>query len=165
MVSRVIAVCVLVLGFVLASLLQPSQAQQRGGQDGRTLVRAPALIFAPVSPDEAKAVSKELNLTPEQQKQMQEVNQRYNREVAALKGDYEKAVRDLLSLIQEPSPDAGVANQRVKEFHNVHQQIISKEIEYWREFKTILTPEQNNKFWTLFTRSRLGAGQAGPGRR
>jgi Spy/CpxP family protein refolding chaperone len=120
------------------------------------MVRAPAVIFAPPSPDEARAVAKDLNLSPEQQKQMQQVNERYNREIMSLKQDYENAVRSLMSLIQDPTPNPSVTNQRLKEFHSVNQQVLDKEFEYWREFKTILTPDQNSKFWTLFGRSRLG---------
>jgi Spy/CpxP family protein refolding chaperone len=163
-VFRIIAVRVLVLGFVLASLLQPSQAGERKERAGTAMVRAPAVIFAPPSPEEARTVAKELNLSPEQQKQMQGVNERYNREIMSLKQDYENAVRSLMSLIQDPTPNPSVANQRLKEFHSVNKRVLDKEFEYWQEFKTILTPDQNSKFWTLFGRSRLGVGGSAPGR-
>jgi Spy/CpxP family protein refolding chaperone len=159
---RKLAVLTIVVGVVLVSLQDLSQAQQR---KEAAFGRAVVTMMAPPSPQEASSIAKQLNLTPEQQKQMQDVNERYRTDTQALRQQYETGVQNLLTLIREPTPAPGVANQRLKEFQDVHQAILSQEVQYWADVKSILTLEQNYQLWNIFERSRLGIAQGGGGKR
>jgi Spy/CpxP family protein refolding chaperone len=159
---RKLAALTIMVSVILLSLQGLSQAQQRkeaafGG--------AVVAMMAPPSPEEASSLAKQLKLPPEQQKQMQGVTERYRGDAQALQDEYASAVRNLLALIREPAPAPATANQRLKEFNNVHQAVLSREVQYWAEVKAILTPEQNLQLWNIFEQSRLGIGQGDPGKR
>jgi Spy/CpxP family protein refolding chaperone len=152
---RKLAALTMMVSVVLVSLQGVAQAQRREAAFGKAMVA----MMAPPSPQEASAMAKQLKLTPEQQKQMREVTDRYRTDTQALRQKYESGVESVLALIREPAPTPGAANQRLREFHDVHQEVLNKEVQYWMEVKSIMTPEQTHQLWNIFERSRLGVSQ------
>ncbi len=148
MKERVFYLTVFVLLFTLVPAA-PSLAERKG------LFRNIVSTFAPPSPQESKTIAKTLELTEEQRKQMKELNEKYRRESSNLKREFNKGYEAVVRLMKATNPDKGRVNEALKRFHEVHSKLLSKEVEYWTSFKSILTPEQNKKFWKLFEKSRV----------
>lgn len=121
----------------------------------KDVVKNILVTFKAPSQTEQKSIAQQLKLTPEQNKQMKELNDRYQKESAELKNRYNKAYNDVVMLMKQEKPDKQLVNNTLKEFHSVHSQVLDKEVSYWMEMKTILTPEQNNKLWQIFEQNRI----------
>lgn len=67
--------------------------------------------------------------------------------------------------MQQTDPNKGRVNDRLKAFHNIHAEIVNREVGYWVDFKNILTPEQNEQFWNLFEQRRVRRDRASSGSR
>ncbi|MGD8374766.1 MAG: periplasmic heavy metal sensor [Acidobacteriota bacterium] len=137
---------------VVLALLLPVAAT---AQDQKGLMRNVVSVFAPPSPEEQQKIAATVELNDEQKQQMKEVSDRYRSQAQTLRGKYQTAYDDVVSLMESTEPDKGNVAAKLKNFHSVHQQIVDVEVQYWIDFKTILTPEQNKKFWNLFAQSRI----------
>jgi Spy/CpxP family protein refolding chaperone len=119
------------------------------------IVKNILITFKIPSPAEQKSIAQQLKLNPEQNKQMKELNDRYQKESADLKSRYNKAYNDVVMLMKQEKPDQQLVNNTLKEFHSIHAEVLEKEVGYWMEMKTILTPAQNNKLWQVFEQNRV----------
>jgi len=145
---------------LLLAVATPAAAQEAR----KGLTRNILEVFAPPTAEQEKKIATTVQMTEEQKTQMKAVNERYRGESQALLTKYRSAYEDVVKLMQETSPDKGQVNERLKAFHQVHAEVVSHEVTYWAEFKSILTPAQNQKFWNLFEQTRVrGGGQGGSG--
>lgn len=124
-------------------------------QDQKGLMRNVVSVFAPPSPEEQQKIATTVGLTDEQKQQMKEVSDRYRSQAQTLRDKYQTAYSDVVGLMESTDPDKGNVAAKLKNFNSVHQQIVEVEVQYWVDFKSILTPEQNQKFWNLFEQSRI----------
>lgn len=113
------------------------------------------IVFRAPSPQEQKEISQKLQLTPEQNTKMKEVNERYKKETGNLKNEYNAAYQDVELLMKAEKPDKNRVNETLKKFHGIHTEALEKEVGYWMDLKTILTPAQNNKLWEIFEQDRI----------
>lgn len=113
------------------------------------------IVFRPPSADEQKNISKQLQMTSEQNAKMKEVADSYQRDSVSLKNQYNAAYNDVIKLMQAEQPDKVTVNETLKRFNAIHSQLVDKEVEYWMQFKSVLTPEQNDKLWEIFEQSRI----------
>ena len=111
--------------------------------------------FFPPSPAEAKVINKSLSFTDEQRTELKKLNQKYRADTSSLANKYKNVYDSTVHLIKSDNANAANVNSTLIKFHKVHQQFLDKEVEYWSEFKTLLTKEQNGKFWNLFEKSRI----------
>ena len=126
------------------------------GQETRKgVLRNIIVVFQPPNPEEQRQIATQVNLTEEQRGQMKAVSERYRADAQTLRGKYATAYRDVVRLMQQTEPNKSTVNSKLKAFHNVHQQVVSHEVQYWMDFKSILTPEQNKKFWNVFEQKRI----------
>jgi Spy/CpxP family protein refolding chaperone len=138
-------------------LATPAAAQEP--QHG--LLRNVIAVFRPPTPDEERAIATSVGLTDDQKTKMKSVNERYRSDSQDLLAKYRAAYEDIVKLMQSTNPNKAQVNQRLKTFHQIHSQIVDREVGYWTDFKSILTPEQNQKFWNVFEQKRVRA--SGPG--
>lgn len=127
----------------------PALAAKKGAQQNIVVT------FRPPSPEEEKKIAAQLELTDEQKGQMRELSDKYRQQTASLRDKYAAAYRDVVNLMQEGNADKGRVDAALRNFHSVHQQFLDTEVEYWMDFKGILTPAQNKTFWGIFSRSRI----------
>lgn len=147
---------------LLVSVLVVSSAAAQGAQGARKgLFRNLITVFAPPTPQEERTIATTVGLSEDQKTQMRAVNQRYRSDSSALMAKYNSAYEDVVSLMQSTDPNKSDVAQRLKTFHQVHQEVVEREVGYWTDFKSIMTPEQNQKFWNLFEQSRVRGGQGG----
>ena len=121
----------------------------------KDMVKNIIIVFRSPSPHEQKEISQKLQLTPEQITKMKEVNERYKKETGNLKNEYNAAYRDVELLMKTEKPDKNRVNETLKRFHRIHTEVLEREVGYWIDLKTILTPDQNNKLWEVFEQSRI----------
>jgi len=136
---------------VLALLF--SGAAMAQGQKG--LMRNVVSVFAPPSPEEQQKIATAVGLSDEQKQQMKNVSDKYRSQAQTLRDKYETAYGDVVNLMETADPDKSTVASKLKNFNSVHQQIVEVEVQYWIDFKVLLTPEQNQKFWNLFEQSRV----------
>lgn len=113
------------------------------------------IVFRSPSPQEQKEISQKLQLTPEQNTKMKEVNERYRKETENLRNKYSAATQDVELLMKAEKPDKNRVNETLKTFHRIHSEVLEKEVGYWMDMKTILTPGQNDKLWNLWEQNRI----------
>lgn len=136
---------------LLLMIAGPAPAQE--GRKG--LHRNIIATFRPPSPEDERTISNKLELSEEQKTQMKAVSERYRKDTETLLAKYREAYEDVVNLMQETIPNKTVVNNHLKAFHGIHEEILGKEVSYWMDFKGILTPEQNRKFWNLFEQDRV----------
>ena len=135
---------------IFAVVSGSAQQQQRKG-----IFKNIVTTFRLPSPAEQKNISRRLNLTEEQRTQMKGITEKYKKEGSQLISEYNKGYEAVVRLMESTNPDSSCVNQALKDFHQVHSQLVDKEVEYWRDFKSILTLEQNKQFWNIFAKSRV----------
>ncbi|MDR4509905.1 MAG: hypothetical protein MRJ65_17000 [Candidatus Brocadiaceae bacterium] len=110
--------------------------------------------FKPPTAEEQESLAKKLKMTDDQKFLLKNLNKEYQRQVDSLSGSYNKAYDETVSLMQQE-----VVNEQaysvLKSFHDVHSKIVDTEVEYWRDIKLILTPEQNKEFWKIWQKGRV----------
>ncbi len=143
--SLKIGVMVLFLSVVFAIQVN---AQSRIWGDIIVILRPPTL-------EETRGITKQLNLTGEQKKEMKDLNQKYHDDLSSLKEKYQIIYNDLLEAVGNPNVKMGTVQKKAKKLNDTHEKILEKEIEYWNDVKEILDPEQYSKMWNLFTNKRL----------
>lgn len=136
---------------IFAVVSGSAQEQQRKG-----VFRNIVNTFRLPSPAEQRNVAQKLELTEEQRTQLKGITEKYKKEGSQLLSEYNKGYEAVVRLMESTNPDSSRVNQALKDFHQVHSQLVDKEVEYWREFKSILTLEQNKQFWNIFAKSRVG---------
>jgi Spy/CpxP family protein refolding chaperone len=153
---------------LLASLLAASPAAAQGATGGpaapgarKGLLRNIMTVFAPPTAQEERTIATTVGMSEEQKSQMKAVNERYRSDSTALVAKYNNAYDDVVRLMDATSPNKGEVNQTLKTFHQIHQEVLEREVGYWTDFKAILTPEQNRKFWNLFEQRRIRPGEGG----
>jgi Spy/CpxP family protein refolding chaperone len=147
----------LLLSLVVASPAA-AQAPARKG-----LVRNILVVFAPPSPEEERSIATRVGMDQDQKTRMRAVNDRYRSDSTTLRAKYDAAYDDVVRLMQATNPNKGDVNQVLKTFHQIHEQVLEREVGYWEDFKAILTPEQNQKFWNMFEQNRIRQGGGGQG--
>ena len=149
----------------LALLLPLLFAFPAGAQDMRKgPLRNILVVFAPPSQEEEQRISVRVGLSAEQKTQMRAVNQRYRSDAPNLRAKYDAAYDDCVRLMESTNPSRSEVNQRLRTFNQVHQEVLEREVGYWTDFKSILTPQQNQKFWNMFEQSRIRGDQGGGAR-
>ena len=136
--------------FLLSMSFSITQAQR-----SKSIFKNIVLTFRPLTAAQEKNIAKALALTSEQRVQMKEFSKNYRKDARILLDKYNSAHNDVVKLIKQKTPNKSVVSKKLKVFHRTHQQIVNKEVEYWRKFTSILTLEQNKKFWNLFEMSRV----------
>ena len=151
---------------VLALLLPllfvlPATAQQ---DNRKGPLRNILAVFAPPSQAEEQQISTRVGLSNQQKTQMRAVNDRYRADAPSLRAKYDAAYADVVRLMESTNPNRGEVNQRLRTFNRVHEEVVTREVGYWTDFKSILTPEQNQTFWNIFEQSRIRGNQGGGAR-
>ena len=111
--------------------------------------------FTPPDGAERAAIAKKLEMTAEQKSQMQEVVNRFKKQSSSLKKDYQTAYQNIVKLMNNEKPDKSLVNEKLKNFHRVHSNVVEAEVQYWIDLKTILSPAQNLQLWEMFEQSRI----------
>lgn len=144
---------------LLLPLLLASPAAAQEARKG--LFRNILAVFAPPTQEEEQRIVAQVGLSDEQKTQMRAVNERYRSDSSALMAKYNTAYEDVVRLMQATNPNKAEVNQRLKTFNQIHQEVVAHEVGYWSDFKAILTPEQNQKFWNMFEQNRIRGDQGG----
>lgn len=126
-----------------------------GAEEKKQLWTDPVGTFRPASPGERQAIVNNLQLTEEQQSQLQETDQRYRADVQRLADKYQKARQDLLAALNAPNPDPDRVSSDANRVQQTHSGLLSKEVEYWNSLASIMSQAQASEFWKLFARSRI----------
>lgn len=145
----------LTLMFLVSTLIFTVVASGAKQQQKKGVFRNIMTVFRLPSPAEQKSVAQQLDLTNEQKTEMKALTEKYRREGSKLLENYNIAYKKVIHLMETTSPDPSEINKTLKHFHKVHSQLVDKTVEYWRDFKNILTLEQNKKFWSIFEKSRV----------
>ena len=127
-----------------------AQQEQRKG-----LSRNIVTTFRLPSPAEQRNISRQLELTEKQRTKMKGITEKYKKKGSQLLSEYNKRYEAVVRLMESTNPDSTRVNQALKRFHQAHSQLVDKEVGYWRDFKSILTLEQNKQFWNIFAKSRV----------
>ncbi len=146
---NIISIAFILLLIILSSSFTLAQEEQKG------IFRNILIVFMPPTPEQEQVIAERLELTEEQRTQMKQLSDRYREDATTLRNKYISVYNDIVTLMEQTEPNRTVVNEKLKAFHNVHQEVLSREIIYWMDFKTILTPEQNKKFWNIFEQSRI----------
>lgn len=136
--------------FVMVTLVSTYDAFAR-----KDIVKNILVTFRAPNPEEQKSISQQLQMTPEQNAQMKEVNERYKKDSTTLRDRYNAAYQDVVMLMKQEKPDKIRVNETLKKFHSIHAEVLNREVGYWMDLKTILTPQQNNKLWEIFEQQRI----------
>ena len=112
-------------------------------------------VFAPPNAAESASIAQTLEMTAEQKSQMKEVADRFKKQASTLKKKYQTAYQNIVSLMDNEKPDISKVNEGLKNFHQVHSNVVDAEVQYWIDLKTILSPAQNLQLWEIFEQSRL----------
>lgn len=147
--QKICMVAMIIVGVLLVADAAPVAAQEPG------LVRNVITTFRPPSSEEQRSIAANLGLDDDQKVAMKELNERYRGQSQSLLARYQQAYADVLALMETTQVDKGTVDARLRSFHSIHAEIVEVEISYWLEFKRILTPEQNRRFWNLFEQSRV----------
>lgn len=119
------------------------------------LLRNVITTFAPPSPEEQRSLVETVGMSEEQKAKLRSVNERYRNDAQRLRAKYDMAYENVVLLMNQQNPNKSRVNQTLKNFHSVHQEMVNREVGYWMDFKSILTPEQNRKFWNAFEQKRV----------
>lgn len=87
-----------------------------------------------------------LQLTEEQQTQMQDLQLKFQKEILPLRTQLQKLRADLKLAITSDSYDEGKVNKIIQQMENVRTEIQKKRIAHQRAVRKLLTPEQQKKF-------------------
>ena len=139
--------------FLIVILASPYDGAAKKGRKG--IFKNIMTVFRPPSAQEQKNIAQKLELTEEQRPKMKELNDKYRKQSSTLKKKYSTAYNDVVSLMNQQSPNKQKVNQKLKAFHSTHSNLVDAEVQYWMDLKTILTPAQNNKLWEIFEQSRI----------
>ena len=112
-------------------------------------------VFAPPKAAERASIAQTLEMTAEQKSQMKEVADRFKKQASTLKKKYQTAYQNIVSFMDNEKPDISKVNEGLKNFHQVHSNVVDAEVQYWIDLKTILSPAQNLQLWEIFEQSRL----------
>jgi len=120
----------------------------------------PVEVFAPPTKSERERIYERLEVTRQQRRELEALLNKYEKDFEILIEDYKRAYNRLVEFIKaEKPPDARRVNNMLKEFHEVEEKILKKEVYYWKELKEILAPQQNYRLWELFEKDRLRVGR------
>ena len=144
-----------VVGVILASTLLWPSSSVSAEETRKGLFRNIMVVFIPPTPEEQAKIATTVGLTDEQKQQMKAVSDRYRANAETLKRRYASAYQDVVHLMEQSNPNKSTVNSKLRAFHSTHKKVVDQEVRYWIDFKTILTPEQNKKFWNVFEQNRI----------
>ncbi|MBI5117916.1 periplasmic heavy metal sensor [Candidatus Poribacteria bacterium] len=125
---------------------QPS-AQKGMGSDLAYLFRAPNAA-------EKKAIAKQLQLTPEEQANLQKIDQSYSADIKALTSQYTQARDGLLAALRQPCPSGERVSAESQKAGQALSSLMTKEVQLWNSMAAGLPKEKGCQFWKLFAESR-----------
>ena len=146
--SKLAATFLILMTFLLSGPVL-AQDSQKG------IFRNIIAVFHPPSVEERQKIATTVGMSDEQKMEMKAVADRYQTQAQTLLGKYQTAYNNVVKLMNTSNPDKTTVNTKLKNFHRVHQNVVDAEVQYWIDFKSILTPEQNKKFWNMFEQSRI----------
>jgi len=145
-------ICITIGLIVLVSVVMEVQAQDR-----KQMWSDPVTVFRPLKKTEQKTIADSLALTPDQQKEIKTLSQKYMTELKALADTYQKARQDVMAALEAESPDREAVANGLKQVQETHSDLLKKEVEYWHSLTSVLNDDQVAQFWSLFADSRMKA--------
>ncbi|MBI4830451.1 MAG: hypothetical protein HY801_02630 [Candidatus Lindowbacteria bacterium] len=118
----------------------------------------PVNTFRPPSNEEKNAIAKNLQMTPEQTSQMQQIDQQYRADVQTLSQRYQQARKDLTTALKDPCPTSDRVSREAQKVSQTHAALLDKEIQHWTSISSVLTKDQACKFWKMFAQARIQKG-------
>jgi Spy/CpxP family protein refolding chaperone len=104
------------------------------------------------------------NLTPEQQTQMKELQQKHYNEMAPLKEEMYNLRQELRALWANPTADRTVIQAKQSEMSKLRDQMQDKMVEFRLEARNLLTPDQISAFGAGCGKGGKGGRGCGSGR-
>ncbi len=101
--------------------------------------------------DTHRYLHEKLNLTPEQDKQLEEIEVKYQKRKLRLEETIRLANRELADAINENPSFSPKVQQAIDKIHNAMGELQKLSLEHLFEMRPILTPEQNKQLNTLIT--------------
>lgn len=110
-----------------------------------------------ISLSPADFISRYLSLSESQKKKMDPLDRSFNTKIEKIKTELEQKRAELSDMLGEPSPDREKLKDQVSEIASLQAQFQMKTIDHLQEIRSILTPEQQTKFFSLIGKKlRLG---------
>ena len=128
------------LSFALSGLLlaQPPATPRTPGARAGVLARRPALPGAGL-------LKKELNLTDEQVKQIQDLRRQQAEQLRPLREQIAAGAKNLRTLMQQDNPDPLAVGRQMVDLKKMRQDLAQSRDPFNDKVKAILTPEQQQK--------------------
>jgi hypothetical protein len=116
----------------------------------------PDLIYMFRAPNaaEKKAIAKQLQLTPEEQANLQKIDQSYSADIKALTSQYTQVRDGLLAALRQPCPSGERVSAEAQKVNQALSSLMTKEMQLWNSMAAGLPKEKGCQFWKLFADSR-----------
>lgn len=133
----------------------------------KTLLMAGLVLFTGVAmaqPGQGRGMGMrivdELNLTDQQQKQVDQIHNDAMKQGIDRRAELAKARVDLQQLARADNPDQALMSKKVKEIESLRSEMTSHRLNTWFAINKILTPEQQ-KIWKQTLERRIAHGPDG----
>jgi len=116
--------------------------------------------FPPVSPHESPEsfIRHELNLNEKQAKEFESQAKRFREEIDPIRDSLEAKKSNLMNEIMSENPNQDKLSQLSEEIGALHTELEKRTSVHLLEGKSLLTPEQQKKFFSLFKEGRKRIG-------
>ena len=108
------------------------------------LLRRGDVLLSPVG-----FISRYLSLSESQRKKMELLDPSFNTKIEKIETELEQKRAELSDMLGEPSPDWEKLKDQVSEIASLQAQFQMETIDHLQEIRSILTPEQQTKFFSL----------------
>jgi len=113
-------------------------------------------VCPPKSPE--SFIRQELNLNEKQAKEFESQAKRFREEIEPIRDSLESKKSDLINEIMGEKPNQDKLNQLSEEIGALHVELENRTSLHLLEGKSLLTPEQQQKFFSLFKEGRKRIG-------
>jgi hypothetical protein len=143
---------IILIALCLSILFTFAYAQELGN---KKIIPSIMHILTPPSESESTKLANQLDLKTDQRKKMQELYETYVKDTKYFKKQYEVKFQQLLTLMNDQSPNGKRVEKECQEFLHLERQVLNAEIKYWTGLKNTLTKKQNNKLWHYIENRRI----------
>jgi len=99
-----------------------------------------------------ESLSKKLGLTEEQSAKIRELKTNFWKEIKPLKNELSRERSEFVEILKQDSVNTEEVNRKIDKISEIQRQMQHKTVENLLKHKSILTPEQSEKFISIMTR-------------